>query len=151
MQLLATKVAVGMTSSSYVTVDRNKVRPNIDHVGIIKPHYGCEQDHTPEQKGDAALRIQPLEPEEEVEIYDVLDGSDFGSSWTTDNEHVKAGTDDDSEDETAPEVVASASEPKFSSRGRRLSSPIDSSVSAKGRKVEASLIVRKVSLNRDFD
>lgn len=65
--------------------DRDKVRTDIVNVGDIKPHHEREQDQLP-QKGDAAIRLQPLDPEEQVEIPDVLHEGDWEDDQTSDEE-----------------------------------------------------------------
>lgn len=102
--------------------DRDKVRTDIVHVDNIKPQYEREQDQMP-QKGDAAVRLQALDPEEQVEIPDVVHESDLKLSQTSNEKHTKASSEDDSEDEAVPELAAPALKPKFSSRDRRLPPP----------------------------
>lgn len=77
------------------------------------------------QKGEAAVRLQPLDLEEQVEIPEENLESDLEPDQTSDEEHTEASSEDDSQDEAVPEVVAPALEPKFSSRGRRLPPPVN--------------------------
>lgn len=104
--------------------DCDKVRTDIVHVGDIKPYNERQQDQIP-HRGDALVRLQLLDPEEQVEIPDVLHDSDLNVDQTSDKELTEASFEDVSDDEGVPEGVAPAIEPKFSSRGRRLPPPID--------------------------
>lgn len=54
------------------------------------------------QKSDGAIRLSPLEPEEQVDIPHVLGKSDPDSSQTSVEEQAKASFEDDSKDEAVP-------------------------------------------------
>lgn len=55
------------------------------------------------QQGDAAVRSQPLDPEEQVDIPGVLHESDLDVSHTSDEEHTEASSEDASVNEAVPE------------------------------------------------